>query len=249
MRSPNYPAIGLTDAIRLARVLWQREQRASVAPEVAVVHFGYQGLNGPSRSKLSALRKYGLLEDGKNGVLLTERALTILHSGEDSPAYRSAVANAASTPELFAELLENMPNASEQNIGSYLKVKRGFSDAGAKIAIAAFRDTLAFRDASRGSGYTDAKSEAEAGDGLAAMTVAGDPGQRPPQSPQSPSGRTVVWLKTEPLGDDKVGEIRVVGGAGSTATPDDLEWLIEAMQLTLKRLKARGTDDGDSKPI
>lgn len=139
-RSPNYPALGLTEAIEKVRALFERERRTVVDSVAAVAAFGYNGLNGPARSTLSALRKYGLIEHSKNGVRVSDLAMRILHpEGQDEA--RQAVREAALRPDLFRELYESHAQASETALQSHL-IRRGFSASGAQQVIAAFRDTL-----------------------------------------------------------------------------------------------------------
>src|SRR2546422_815009 len=120
MRSPNYPATGLGEAIDLAGQVWKKEQRTSVPPEVIAAAWGYRGLSGQPRIKMAALKKYGLLEQTKDGWRLSERALQILHHPQDSPEYREAVQAAAKGPELFQELYASHGKASDDALRAYL---------------------------------------------------------------------------------------------------------------------------------
>src|SRR5437867_4237213 len=145
-RSPNYPAIGLRETIELAQRMWAKEHDTAVPMEVAAKALGYKGLSGPARTKLSALKKYGLLDERRDGVKLSDLAMRILHSPSGSDDYRRAVAEAAFTPELFRELRDTHPNASDDALKSHLIIKKGFSDAGARHAITAFRDVTTLAD-------------------------------------------------------------------------------------------------------
>ncbi len=62
MRSPNYPAIGLDEAIKAVEVVWSKEKRTAVPIEVLGKAMGYKSVSGPVRTKTAALRKFGLLE-------------------------------------------------------------------------------------------------------------------------------------------------------------------------------------------
>ena len=142
MRSPNYPAVGLGEAVNLAQAVWGREKRSYAAGSVVVQAWGYAGLSGNARTKLAALRKYGLLEENGGGDFrLSERALHILHQQPDSPERLTALREAALSPDLFAELQMTYGQSSNEAIRSYLMTKKGFSDTGADACIEAFRDT------------------------------------------------------------------------------------------------------------
>src|SRR2546426_10831612 len=120
MRSPNYPAASLSQAIESARALWSKEKRTAVAPIVAVKAMGYGSMNGPARSRISALRKYGLLDEEGDGVRLSDLGMTIVHSPTDSLEYRRAIQTAALNPDLFRELAESHAHASDEALKSHL---------------------------------------------------------------------------------------------------------------------------------
>jgi hypothetical protein len=143
MRSPNYPAIGLGKAVEFTRNLWNKEKRTPVPDELAVrAAFGYKGLSGPARANLSALKKYGLVEELNEGWRVSELGMQILHSPSDSEDYRRAIVEAARKPELFQELAATYLEASDDSLRSFLIVRKGFSEGGASQVIDAFRDTF-----------------------------------------------------------------------------------------------------------
>jgi len=53
---------------------------------------------------MAALKKYGLLEQMKDGWRVSQRALQLFLNPPESPEYRSAIQSAARAPELFQEL-------------------------------------------------------------------------------------------------------------------------------------------------
>jgi hypothetical protein len=138
-RSPNYPAVSLPDAVELVERLYQREKRSPADPERVALAFGYTSLSGPARTKLSALRKYELVDETANGVRVSELAMKILfpRSPEEKTA---ALREAATQPALFRELA-SLPGASDENLVSRL-VHQGFTEQGAKLAVASFRKTM-----------------------------------------------------------------------------------------------------------
>lgn len=142
-RSPNYPSIGLQEAISLAKQLWDREKKSQVPSEVAARAWGYKGQNGVSRMKLASLKKFGLLEGrGGDGVRLTDLAMHLVTYPLDSAEYYEAKNEAARKPELFAEVLQTHPHASNENLQAYLITRKGFSASGAKQFVKAFRETV-----------------------------------------------------------------------------------------------------------
>jgi hypothetical protein len=152
MRSPNYPALGLSQAVEAARKLWDKEKRTPVAHATAATALGYGSLSGPARIAIAALRQYGLVDKPDPGhVQLSDRARRVLHGDDD--AKKKALVEAASAPKLFRELAATHLDGSDDAIRSYLITKKEFSEEGARKAVKSFRDTvkLASPDA---SGYT-----------------------------------------------------------------------------------------------
>ncbi len=147
-RSPNYPSVGLPEAINLVRGLWAKEKRTAVPPEVAVKALGYNSLSGPARVKLATLKKYGLIEDEANGVRVSGLALEFLQHPEGSAEFRAAAQKAAFGPELFSQLVGSYRDASNDALHRELVYKRGFSEQAASQVIKAFRDTLSLLDSS-----------------------------------------------------------------------------------------------------
>lgn len=141
MRSPNYPAIGLSTAVELTKKLWNKEHKTPVNASVAATAIGYKGLSGPSRTALAAMKKFGLLDEDKNGIKVSNLAVDILHaSGQEQLA---ALRQAAIQPALFRKLFKTHGQASNDALRSYLITKVDFSETGAKALIDAFRDTIA----------------------------------------------------------------------------------------------------------
>lgn len=138
-RSPNYPAMSLTQCIGWAEGLWRKEKRTPVSPDVVIKALGYQTLSGASRTALASLKQYGLLEKTPQGLRLSELAMRILHP--PSAEHRGlAISEAASTPALFRELKESHADASDDALRSHLLIAKGFSEAGTRAVIKAFRD-------------------------------------------------------------------------------------------------------------
>ena len=138
-RSPNYPSLSLSEAVDHARLLYDKERQSPTEADQVVRAWGYKGLSGPSRTKLSALRKYGLLEETPTGFRLSNRAMAILFP-RDAEEATAALLDAALTPDLFREL-STFEGASDDNLISRL-VRMGFTPTGAKAAVASYRETM-----------------------------------------------------------------------------------------------------------
>src|SRR6266508_3784301 len=100
-RSPNYPFVALPTAVDLLKRLYDADKRTAVSPEAAVQAWGHgspadKRMSGPARSRLAALRQYGLIEPvaGKK-VRVSDLGLTLALSSPDHPDYSTALKQAA----------------------------------------------------------------------------------------------------------------------------------------------------------
>jgi hypothetical protein len=157
IRSPNYPAISLPEAINKVTAIYRAMHTHAAPREVVAKGMGYNTLNGASATAISALHKYGLLERVGDEVKVSERALSILHP-HNPQEKADAIRAAAGEPALFAELAERFPGAmpNEDLLRNYL-LRQGFAPAAVVHVIAAYRDTSDMV-AADGRGYDSAQS-------------------------------------------------------------------------------------------
>lgn len=144
VRSPNYPAISLVDAMEAAQKLESRIGQNPAAREAIVKVLGFGGLNGASAGALSALVKYGLMEKSGHDLKLSDRAIRLLFS-KTTDEHIDALWEAARAPSLFAELVEQYKGKlpDDEVIRSYLK-RKGFADSALPHVIQSFRETMEF---------------------------------------------------------------------------------------------------------
>jgi len=143
-RSPNYPAYGLPMALQFVRLVWNEEKRTPVDMEVLAKALGSMSVSGPVRSKVAAMRQYGLLVSAGDGLKVSDRAITLLLQRPDQADYDQAVKDAALSPPLFSDLWAERPDASEAALNFHLVKNLKFSVDGAKRVIKAYKETLAF---------------------------------------------------------------------------------------------------------
>jgi hypothetical protein len=141
-RSPNYPQIGLKEAVQRVSSVYKRDYQASLTRDLAAERLGYSGLNGKSLAVLAALGKFGLLEGRGEETRVTDLAVRILAFPPGSPERRAALAEAASRPELFVELDQRFARGqvSDGAIRAWL-ITRGFIPPAAEAAVRAYRET------------------------------------------------------------------------------------------------------------
>jgi hypothetical protein len=141
-RSPNYPQIGLKEAVQRVSAVYKRDYQASLTRDLAAERLGYSGLNGKSLAVLAALGKFGLLEGRGDETRVSDLAVRILAFPPGSPERQAALAEAASRPELFVELDQRFARAqpSDAAIRAWL-ITRGFIPPAAEAAVRAYRET------------------------------------------------------------------------------------------------------------
>jgi len=144
-RSPQYPVIGLEEAINKVRLVWEKDYTSELPREVIAEHMGYGSLNGKSLGVLAAVAKFGLLDGRGKETHVTDLAVQILAHEHGDEQRISAVRQASNEPKLFQEILEKFDarSPSDQALKSYL-FTRGFTHSGVERVILAFRETETF---------------------------------------------------------------------------------------------------------
>jgi hypothetical protein len=144
-RSPEYPAIGLGNALEKTELVFAKDAQNRISKTVLALHLGYKSLSGASLPLLSALAKYGLIEGRGDDTRVSDLAVRII-SGKSATAERfKNIQEAATKPELFAALDKQFPTGrvSEEAIRSFLHGRR-FTASAADAAIRAYRETKDF---------------------------------------------------------------------------------------------------------
>ena len=142
MRSPNYPAIPLPQAIDLVAKLHAKNRTNSVDRDTAARDLGYSGLTGRTLKLIGALAQYGLIEkSGKGNVKVSKTAVNILH-GLDEETKLHSLHEAGNAPALFQRIFGRFDDGipSENAIKSYL-IQEGFTDAAIAPVLKSFMDT------------------------------------------------------------------------------------------------------------
>ena len=174
-RSPSYPAIGLKEAVEKVHAIYREDYQNQVPRAVAAKHMGYASLNGKSLGVLAALGKYGLLEGRGDSTRVSDLALSIIAHSPGDPERAQAIREAASRPELFAELDKRYPDGkgSDAAIRSYLLTQK-FIPAAADNAIRSYRETKLLVEAETAGYATEVTVSEPQG-----MHIASEPAQPP----------------------------------------------------------------------
>ena len=145
-RSPAYPAIGLRNAVGRIQAIYGADRTAGSPRDAALQHMGFNRAHGQALAVLSALKKYGLVEEQNRRVTLTRRALEILVRPENDQRRTEAVRAAARAPDIYRELLEQFDEGlpSDESLYAELITDKGFNPNAVNGFIRDFRDTLDF---------------------------------------------------------------------------------------------------------
>lgn len=197
MRSPNYPAFGLAEAIDRAKTIYQIERRNSAPADVLAEHLGYKPKTGPANRALSALRQYGLLEEKNGQYRISDAANVLFHAPEGSSERDAAMEEAAQKPALFKEIMRNYADGlpSDVNLRSWLLTRKNFNPKYVGDFIKSFKETISLAKLAPG-GYDGADEERKEG-----VSVAPETEDRPwTESPTaiSPSVQVFNWALSIP---------------------------------------------------
>lgn len=158
-RSPNYPRLGLAEAIEQVNKVYKKERTHKTSREAVAEALGYTSLNGASMGKIGTLRQYGLLEEDDDGLRVSQDAVALVMLPEGDPERVTALRKAAFAPRLFSELRSEYGETLPSDVSlRYALIKKGFTEKAANDAIRAYRDTLEFVS-EEAAEYTDAGDE------------------------------------------------------------------------------------------
>ena len=237
VRSPNYPALSLPDAIDRVRAVYGAQQTTPEPRDVVVKHMGYGSVNGRALKTLSALIKYGLLEtsDG-DGLKVSRRALTILHPDPENPLEKNeALLAAARSPALYQGIFDRWDGKpSQDSLNAYL-IRNGFNANAVEVVARAFYETYSLVSDIEDS-YDSAidEPEEEGGDEMQEQQSEAKAGARIEQSgAQSPMPDPVL-NSTKPKFDFESVEILT-----KIDNRDDLEQLLERLESIKNMLPSK----------
>ena len=143
MRSANYPALSLGDAIKATAAIYKAEHRSKASRDVLSRALGYSGLHGRAQRKLAALREFGLLDGVGDELSVSEDGVTLIHAPDRSVERAAVLRRAALRPALFQELYQHFEGKtpSQENLSLELR-KRGFTEQAVRKIVRAYVGTV-----------------------------------------------------------------------------------------------------------
>lgn len=145
MRSPNYPALSIEEALKGAKMLWDKNRVATISREAAAKDLGYTGLTGRSMQVLGALNQYGLTENVAKGQMRVTKNGESALIGFPEDHKRKAISQAARSPSFFRDVLGQFEGTVPgDNAVRFFLLSNGFTNDGVEKALKVFADTTRF---------------------------------------------------------------------------------------------------------
>jgi hypothetical protein len=147
-RSPNFPQLTFTEALELARTIWNADKTHTVTVKIAAQHLGYKGVTGASLGVIAAMKRYGLLESIGDDVRVSDNAKMIFVHPEGDPDVDLVVRRLAMLPALFGKVLAEYKDLpSDATLRAKLETQWGFaSEKAADTFIRALHEAIRIRD-------------------------------------------------------------------------------------------------------
>ena len=106
-RSPGYPLFGIEEAVNRIKILWNKDGKTGAPKEVAIRHLGYSKLmSGPAFRTLSALKKFGLIDEKDDRVIVSQKGKNIILYPENSDKHIESLREAALQPSIYKQLFD-----------------------------------------------------------------------------------------------------------------------------------------------
>jgi hypothetical protein len=248
IRSPNYPALSLKDAIEKVGMLHRNNQTHPAPREIVAKAIGYNSLNGASATAISALNKYGLLDGRGDDLKVSDRAMSILHPHSKQERIEALKA-AAREPKLFAELAERFPGGvqSDDLLKNYL-LRNGFATGAVTQAIQAYRETSDFVE-QEAVGY-DSSSATSKDDAIVNMPPPPNPPGHTGQASQrggNPTEGTRVLQRLD-LPEGGFVEVTVSSNVDALEAIDLLKLYLPVMEQAFAKMASRRKQSDASAP-
>jgi len=166
-RSPSYPTIGLRESVERLDKLYVADGKAGAPPEIAVKHMGFATAHGQAMSALSALKKFGLVNESNGRIVPSQRGIEIIRLPQDNPRRLQALKEAAVAPPIYRELMDQHKDTGlpgEGVLESELETYKNFNPNAVKGFVKDFKDTLEYAGLSDFSALESKHEEEETGE-------------------------------------------------------------------------------------
>lgn len=163
-RSPPYPTFGLSECLKFAEKLWEKERFHSALVSTAASHWGYKPKSSGGLLAVASMKQFGLLvEEGSNEkrtVKLSGPALSLLNPATAKEEKDEIIKEAALAPRIHGELWSRykVPLPSDDTIRGYLTFDRKYAESAANMLIKEYKDTIRFANLTENDSVPEMKS-------------------------------------------------------------------------------------------
>ena len=242
-RSPNFPSISLSEALKKVEILHTADGITAVSTKVVLQHLGYgERLSGAAGRIIAALRQYGLIQSTSGDKYqVSDDAYNILTLSEESPIRKKAIDDCARRPAMFREVLAEYPERSPSHsaLKDFLIAEKRFNAASVDTFIRAMKGTF---DLAKLYDPEVADEEVQDKGGSGGDGVPPGTGDGVPQNPDSsvkplPAG-TLREVSSLPEGE-------AVLQWPANLSPEGVQDLDDWLTLVIKKLKRRYASSED----
>jgi len=159
-RSPNYPAVGLREAVERVTQFYLRDGKAGAQPDIAALHIGFGSPHGGAMSVLAALKRFGLVNDVSGRLVPSQAAIEIINLPINDQRRKNALKEAALKPSIYQELVDEYRTSglpSAEALEAELKTYRKFNPKAVGGFVRDFLDTLEYAGINPGDDVTEAE--------------------------------------------------------------------------------------------
>jgi hypothetical protein len=227
-RSPAWPFIPLAKAVDRAGEFYRSHRDRSAKQRAANVAWSMKPTSGAGPQTIAALKHYGLMESGSEGVKLTDLGLRIVRdTREISPEREAALREAALSPAIFAEIWQKWGRSlKDADVEYYLVQERHFGEDAARGVLLNYKSSVRYANLSE-SGNSDS---GDSGGAVSGQVIPPANLKNPPIPPmRNMEGERVVFTH----------EIEPTHGVRILASGEVDESMLDALGLYIELQKKR----------
>lgn len=161
-RSPNFPVIGIRQAIAKLQMIYKEDKLAGSSRMTALKHMGFSGPSGSSLTVLSALKKFELIKEQGDRIVITENGKNLLLLPESDSRRVEVLKKSALSPELYKNLYERYKSTglpSNETLRADLIFDFKCNEKAAQNIVSNFKDTIEFADVVLGGDQSEKPTE------------------------------------------------------------------------------------------